>query len=173
MSKSAMFRHLMISITLLTSLACTAAGETAEKDIEWLFVQNARAATLADGVLTLEGVSPTTVFFSDRPERQAAHGLTSEFVTFWSTGGGSDNFKKDPPNATLSIVTEETADDVVVTLSNPMLDGDTLRYDVTIIDGRDQVEGGPASLFVDVVGMPLTPVSYAGVRRRTVRRVAY
>jgi small neutral amino acid transporter SnatA (MarC family) len=51
--------------------------------------------------------------------------------------------------------------------------GDTLRYDVTVIEGRDQVEGGPTSLFVDVIGMPLTPVSAAGVGRRTVRRVAF
>lgn len=105
------------------------------------FVQNSQAVTLEDGVLTLEGVRPTTVFFSDRPERMAGHGLTSQLVTFWTTGGCSDNFKKDPPNATLSIVTEETADDIVVTLTNPRLTGDTLRYEVTIIDGRDQAAG--------------------------------
>jgi hypothetical protein len=162
---------------LLAVLVGTAAADTAEKHIEWLFVQNARTVTLEDGVLTLEGVSPTTLFFSDRPEKIAAHGLTSEFVTFWTTGGGSDNFRKDPPNATLSIVTEETAEDIVMTLTNPRLNGDTLRYDVTIIEGRDKVVGGPSSLFVDLIGMPLTPLSVAGVdrrvARRTVRRVAF
>ena len=168
-----MKRYLMISLVLLAVLVSTVAASAAVKDIEWLFVQNARAATLEDGVLTLDGVSPTTVFFSDRPERLGAQGLTSEFVTYWTTGGGSDNFKKDPPNATLSIVTEETADDIVLTLTNPRLDGDTLRYDVTVIEGKDEVVGGPASLFVDVIGMPLTPVSVAGVDRRTVRRVAF
>jgi hypothetical protein len=92
-------------ILLLAVFVGTVAGDSKEEEIEWLFVQNARAVTLEDGVLTLDGVSPTTVFFSDRPERLAAQGLTSEFVTFWTTGGGSDNFRKDPPNATLSIVT--------------------------------------------------------------------
>jgi hypothetical protein len=172
-----MTRYLMISLMLLALFVGPLAGDSKEKEIEWLFVQNARAVTLEDGVLTLDGVSPTTVFFSDRPERLAAQGLTSEFVTFWTTGGGSDNFRKDPPNATLSIVTEATAEDIVLTLTNPRLDGDTLRYDVSVIEGRDQVEGGPTSLFVDVIGMPLTPVSAAGVdrrvTRRTVRRMAY
>ena len=31
-------------------------------------------------------------------------------------GGGSDSFKKVPPNATLSLVSENTMDDVVLTL---------------------------------------------------------
>jgi len=35
------------------------------------------------------------------------------------TGAG----EPDPPNATLSIVTDETMDDVVLTLANPRLDG--------------------------------------------------
>jgi hypothetical protein len=32
--------------------------------------------------------------------------------------------------------------------------------------------GGPASLFIDIIGMPLTPMSYAGVARRTAYRRA-
>ncbi len=172
---------LFIGITLLALGAQPAAAPStddgSDKNIEWLFVQNAQSVTLEDGLLTLRGITPTTLFFSDRPEKIAAHGLTSEFVTFWSTGGGSDNFEKSPPNATLAIVSEDGAEDVVVTLTNPRLDGDTLRYDVTLIEGPANVEGGPCSLFVDVIGMPLTPVSVAGVgrrvTRRTVRRMAY
>jgi hypothetical protein len=34
--------------------------------------------------------------------------------------------------------------------------------------------GGPVALFIDVIGMPLTPLSYAGVARRTAyRRAVY
>ena len=169
-----MNRLFVTCLVVVALSAGVAVGEdAADQKIEWLFVQNAHKATLRDGVLTLDGVSPTTVFFTDRPERMAAQGLTSEFVTYWTTGGGSDNFKKDPPNATLSLVADKSDDDVVLTLTNPRLDGDTLRYDVTVLEGRDKVEGGPAALFVDIIGMPLTPVSAAGVRRRTVRRVAF
>jgi hypothetical protein len=32
--------------------------------------------------------------------------------------------------------------------------------------------GGAVSVFIDVIGMPLTPLSYAGVARRGVRRAA-
>jgi len=31
-------------------------------------------------------------------------------------------------------------------------------------------EGGLASLFIDIIGMPLTPLSFAGARRRMWRR---
>ena len=172
-----MNRYLVILIATMVVSGASADNQPAEQQIEWLFVQNAHSVTLKDGVLTLEGISPTTLFFSDRPEKIAAHGLTSEFMTFWSSGGGSDNFKKSPPNATLSIVTEDYAVDIVLTLTNPMLDGDTLRYDAAVIEGRDNVEGGPCSLFVDIIGRPLTPVSIAGVdrrvSRRTVRRMVY
>ena len=172
-----MAKYLMILLAALLALGACRQGDTTEENIEWLFVQNAHSVTLRDGVLTLDGIAPTMLFFSDRPEKIAAHGLTSEFVTFWSTGGGSDNFEKSPPNAALSIVSEDGTEDVVVTLTNPRLNGDTLQYDVTVIEGRDDVEGGPCSLFVDVIGMPMTPVSVAGVSRRvtrrTVRRMAY
>ncbi|MGW8283377.1 MAG: hypothetical protein ACWGON_08775, partial [Gemmatimonadota bacterium] len=127
--------------------------------------------SLSDGVLTLYGISPATLFFSDRPERISAHGLTSQFVTYWQRIG-DDTFADDPPNATLAIVENDVADDVVLTLMDPELDGETLTYAVAVLEGSDSLEGGPCSLFVDPIGMPLTPVSYAGVRRRTVRRVA-
>jgi hypothetical protein len=29
---------------------------------------------------------------------------------------------------------------------------------------------GPASVFVDIIGLPFTPLSFAGVARRTARR---
>jgi hypothetical protein len=40
------------------------------------------------------------------------------------------------------------------------------------LDGDMPVLGESVSVFIDVVGMPLTPVSYAGVRRRAYRRAA-
>lgn len=52
-----MTRYLMISLVLSAVFAGTAAGDTAEKDIEWLFVQNAQAVTLEDDVLPLTPVS--------------------------------------------------------------------------------------------------------------------
>jgi hypothetical protein len=41
---------------------------------------------------------------------------------------------------------------------------------VKILEGKIPASAGPASLFIDIIGMPLTPVSFAGARRRMWRR---
>jgi hypothetical protein len=140
-----------------------------DKKVPLLFVQTAKGATLANGKLTLSGVSPMTVFFSDRPTRVAGHVATSEMIPLWSEG--KDSFLKDPPNATLSTFTADgKVGNVVVELKNPGLKGDQMTYDVRVLEGKlpDKAEG--ASLFIDVIGMPLTPLSYAGAARRAARR---
>ena len=60
--------------------------------------------------------------------------------------------------------------DVVVELMDPHLHGSTLTYKVEILDGEMPAVGGPNSLFIDVIGRPLSPVSVAGVNRRDRRR---
>jgi hypothetical protein len=47
--------------------------------IEEMFVQGARGAVDADGLLTLTSLAPTTLYFSDRPERHVGH-MTTERV---------------------------------------------------------------------------------------------
>jgi hypothetical protein len=118
--------------------------------------------------LTLNGVSPVTLFFSDRPERIAGNMKTAAFVPFWSEG--SDSFLSDPPNADLSILEDSTLRQVVVVLRDPVLEADSLHYSVQIVDGDMPVLGKEVSLFIDVIGMPRTPISYAGVARRSYRR---
>jgi hypothetical protein len=137
-----------------------------------LFVQNAQGVELAaDGrTLTLKGLSPTTLFFSDRPVRIAGHYLTAEYLQFWKAG--PDSFLKDPPNATLSVFEKgkDELSDIVVTLRNPRLSGNDLSYDITVISGTLPKTSGPASLFIDIIGLPFTPLSFAGVARRTAYR---
>jgi len=137
-----------------------------------LFVQNAQGVDVAaDGrTLTLKGLSPTTLFFSDRPVRIAGHYLTGEYLQFWKAG--PDSFLKDPPNATLSVFEKgkDELSDVVVTLRNPRLSGNDLSYDIAVISGMLPKSGGPASLFIDIIGLPFTPLSFAGVARRTAYR---
>ena len=138
-----------------------------------LFVQNAQGVVIsADGkTLTLKGLSPTTLFFSDRPVRIAGHYRTSEYLEFWKAG--PDSFLKDPPNATLSAFHEgkDELSDVVVTLRNPRIQGKDLSYDITVISGKlPAANAGPVSLFIDIIGLPFTPLSFAGVARRTAYR---
>jgi hypothetical protein len=140
------------------------------KDVQMLFVQNAKDVVMKDGRLTLIGVSPTTIFFSDRPKRIAGHMHTEDFVLEWQKGAGPESFRTDPPNATLSIFAEDHIVDVVVELKNPRLAGGGLLYDIDVLEQDEPIPSGPVSLFIDPIGEPLSPGSIAGVRRRTRRR---
>ncbi|WP_298872137.1 hypothetical protein [uncultured Bradyrhizobium sp.] len=138
-----------------------------------LFVLNSRGATLQNGKLVLVKVSPNAIVFADRPVRAAGHDLTSRIVEDW--GAGSDNFQKDPPNATVSAFQKDGSGvrDAVVVLKNPKLDGEDLAFDVDVLEGDIKGADGAASVFIDIIGRPFTPMSFAGVGRRTAYRGAY
>jgi hypothetical protein len=151
-----------------TVVAVEEAPAPAAEQLEFLFVQGADSVTLADGVLRMGGVNQATLYFSDRPDRVAGHLTTQEFVDTW--GDGDDSFASNPPNATLSILTGDQPQEIVVVLTDPKLEDGDLIYNVSVLEGSDAAVGGSCSLFIDIIGMPLTPVSYAGVARRTMRR---
>jgi hypothetical protein len=148
------------------------AQDTTVPTADFLFVQTATAMAFdADqSRLTLSGLSPVTLFFSDRPDRIAGNMNTAAFVPFWSEG--KDSFLSDPPNADLSIMEDGELHQTVVVLEDPVLDGPDLHYTVRIIDGEMPVTGENVSVFIDIIGMPLTPLSVAGVDRRAFRRAA-
>jgi hypothetical protein len=146
----------------------TATGKQSEKNVDVLFVQNAKDVTFKNGKLVLQGVNPVTVCFTDRPARLAGHMQTSKFVPLWSQG--KDSFLKDNPNATLSIFSGDNVSDLVVELSNPQLSGDDLTYDARLLEGTPPANGAACALFIDIIGMPATPMSYAGAARRAWRR---
>jgi hypothetical protein len=52
------------------------------------------------------------------------------------------------------------------------LNGNDLTYSVKVVDGDMPERGSDVSVFIDIIGMPLTPLSYAGVARRSFRRAA-
>jgi hypothetical protein len=60
-----------------------------------------------------------------------------------------------------------------MTLSDPQLAGRDLSYAVQVLEGTPPASAGAASLFIDIIGMPLTPVSFAGAGRRCWRRSFY
>jgi hypothetical protein len=136
--------------------------------IEALFVQTAHDVSYDDGKLTLHILAPTTLFFSDRPDRVTGHITSEEFVDSWDKG--DDSFESNPPNAVLSIFHPDGVSDVVVELMSPELTGNDITYDILILDGEIPAIGGPSALFIDTVGRPMTPVSAAGMHRRDRRR---
>jgi hypothetical protein len=153
---------------VVISSAMLSAAESPAGKAEFLFVQSARRMRYRNGVLTLVDVNPVTVVFSDRPQRLAGHMLTEAFVPFWSEG--DDSFEDDPPNADLAILEGGQDDNVVLTLHSPRLEGPDLSYRVDALEGQPPATGGAASLFIDIIGRPLTPVSFAGANRRMWRR---
>lgn len=150
--------------------AMAQSAETPAKQADFLFVQTAKRVAFdkSKSKLTLHGVSPITIFFSDRPERIAGNMKTAAFVPFWSKG--KDSFLADAPNADISILEGDSLRQVVAVLESPKLQGDNLSYTVKILQGEMPAAGADVSVFIDVIGMPLTPISYAGAARRGYRR---
>ncbi len=142
----------------------------AASNVQYLLVQTAPSVRYEDGSLILESVNDMTLYFSDRPERITGWMTTVEHVESWASG--DDSFASDPPNADLWILDGEESLEIVVVLTNPRLSGGDLIYDVEILEGEMLSSAGPSALFIDIVGHPLTPVSVAGVARRTSRRTA-
>jgi hypothetical protein len=148
-------------------------GATKPQVVPSLIVFNSKGATLQSGKLVLTGIAPNSIVFADRPVRSAGHELTSRIVEDW--GSGSDNFAKDPPNATISVFQSDGSGvrDAVIVLKSPKIEGENLAFDVDVLEGDIKGADGPASVFIDIIGLPFTPLSVAGVARRTAYRGAY
>ena len=164
-----MKRHRIAWATFVVGLALTTFGALAQEPVKKphvplektigqvtptgpvpsLAVINSQGATLADGKLTLTGVSKNSIVFADRPVRAAGHVTTEQFLMQWDEG--KDNFAIDPPNATISVLGGDGSDvsDAVVTLKTPKLEGTTLTFDVAVLEGSLTGATGPAALFID------------------------
>jgi hypothetical protein len=134
--------------------------------IDALFVQSATALSSGPGTITLHGLTDSTVYFADRPRREIGHIPSHRFVELWEAG--ANRFAIDPPNAVLSFLDEDgpELEDAVLVLREPRLEGDTLSYSVEILEGSLPRRSGPCSLFIDVFGRPLSPVSGSVAQRR-------
>ena len=70
------------------------------EDMEALFVQTSASMTSDGGSITLHGLSPSTLYFADRPAaRGRAHVVPS---VRGALGDGDNSFADNPPNAVLS-----------------------------------------------------------------------
>ncbi len=161
-----------VGLLLPLAAAALATGARAEETPQLLFVQSAADLETDGETLRLKNANPLTLFFSDRPERIAGHYKLDEWEKLWTEG--KDSFLKDHPNAVLSVFEPESEDatDVVVELVDYKQEGADLVYQIKVIKGTLPKKGGQSSLFIDIIGMPLTPMSYAGVARRTAYRAA-
>jgi hypothetical protein len=145
----------LLALTSLPQPGFAQSPAAGDQQIQLLFVQNGTGIVFdpAKGTLRLKNVTPSTLFFSDRPVRLAGHLHTKdEFLPMW--GQTADSFVKDPPNATVSTVEPGKPDlaNFVVKLQKPRLDGNDLIYTVTVIEGAPPKTGGATAIFIDILG---------------------
>lgn len=157
-------RRALLSIALMLAAAVVAMrlGMLAESKADepapmFMFVQLADDLKTdpAASTLRLVNVNQQTVYFSDRPVRLAGHLKMADYLKEWTKAEGADNFKADPPNATLSVYEPGQVDNTlaVVELSHPVLDGADLVYSYKLLDGAMPKSGGAATLFIDAIGI--------------------
>jgi hypothetical protein len=164
-----------VAASSLASLKAALAQPTPEapQEADFLFVQSSKGLTFdkETSKLTLTGVSPVTVFFTDRPDRIAGNMKTTAFIPFWSVG--KDSFKSNPPNADVSLLNDGKLTQIIVELQDPVLAGDNLTYTVKLLQGEMPAKADDVSVFIDIIGRPLTPYSFAGAARRGYRRAYF
>ena len=140
-----------LGVALLTGPALADPTETikaAGKDASWLFIQTAQQVQFDGKTLTLSGVSPSVVMFTDRPKRAAEAIPTATFLKSWDVGG-KRSFRSDPPNAGLTSIVDGKLQTATVELKQPHLDGTTLTYQARVIEGTPPPTAGASSLFID------------------------
>jgi hypothetical protein len=125
----------------------------AGKDASWLFIVTAEGVAFDGTTLTLSGVSPSVVMFTDRPKRVAEALPIDWFDGKWSQGG----FQSDPPNAGLTTIVDGELQTATVELTNPHRDGTTLTYQARVLEGTPPASGGTSSIFIDSACGPLDP----------------
>ena len=143
-----------VSLSILAWYVQTVRTAADQADPTFLYVQTAHSGSLSpEGVdgqrtLTLNDVSPVTVYFADRPDRETGHEPTEDFIANWNQG--EDSFASNPPNAALDIFGEDSQNILIVELMSAQYDvqNQTLEYQVLILD--DETEGHIPETFNEV-----------------------
>jgi hypothetical protein len=171
MGKKVLVVFALLAMSLLFLSSEILANETEELEAEinntFMFVQTAQSGTLVpvageDNLytLTLMGVSPQTVAFSDRPERVVVQAPMQKFLDGMCFSPDSG------PNAAIEILDADKEEDLaVVELFDPAYDdaNQTLQYNVSIMKEANLTYAefneradkslpesfGPAALFID------------------------
>ena len=168
-----------ICLTILVSVfivwnefAMAQESEADEYICDALFVSNAKEMAFDGHILSMIGIDKTITYFCDRPIRFAGQMHLEEVRELVSVG--KNNFGDIPPNAALSILDKEGKIITVVLhlYKKPNVKENEIEYPVKVLLGELPKTGGASTMFIDVVGVPVSPGSVAGAKRRTRRRTA-
>lgn len=148
-----MRRSFLASLGGLLAMPSLVRAQTAP--LQFMFVQMAESLIATEDSIRLLGVSPQTVFFTDRPNRIAGHLTMAAYLEEWTARAGPDNFAADPPNASLSVYEPGREENgiSIIRISHPRLDGRDLSYRYRAIQGPVPRAGGATTLFIDWIGV--------------------
>ena len=79
--------------------------------------------------ITITGVPPTSMWFTDRPEHVAGAESTEDLLTEFFA-----NYPNNPPNATISMLVGGQPETRIITLSDPVLNGSTIEFTSTPLE---------------------------------------
>ncbi len=135
-----------VMLTLLPGLVFAENVIDDSKNTGYLFVLSAASGSIQGDTLTLNRV-PNVIYFSDHPARKAGHISVYKFVEMWDKG--SDSFKADPPNATLSVLKKDGANNIVVELTGVEQKRDSVVFKVAVLEGKVNRELYSGVLYID------------------------
>ncbi len=150
-------RRLLIG--LVTALLLSSGGPSLAQDyaddgsftidhpLKLLLAQTAKQLRFDGETMILDGMSPATLFFADRPQRLTGHFSNADFVQLWNSG--EQSFAADPPNAAVALLEEANKAPVIVELKSVALVDDALHYKVKVLQGELPAQTGGVGLFID------------------------
>ncbi|MDA7946716.1 MAG: hypothetical protein MPJ78_04495 [Hyphomicrobiaceae bacterium] len=110
------------------------------------YVQQAASMKFDGKTLTLNGLAPSTIFFSDAPYRLAGAVDLKTFTGLWD---GNGPFANTPPNAALSVLGKPGDVPAIVELTSAQTDGNGIKYGVKTVSGKLPDSAENVALFID------------------------
>ena len=146
--KKAQWILLPLSLLIIAFPGITQAKHVIDssKNPGMLIVISGSSGVYSDDTLTLNGV-PNVVYFSDRPGRVSGHVSLSDFEKIWNDS--QSEFSGDPPNAALSVLDRDSAENAVIELLSAEVKDNSVSFKVKILQGKVPESFGPSSIFID------------------------
>ncbi|EHK54299.1 hypothetical protein [Allomesorhizobium alhagi] len=165
-------RNLLLAATAVAATAVPLRprpARAADDVADFLFVQTASAMTFdkPTSKLTLEGIGATTC--SSRTAPSALLGTWIRRLSYRSGARARTAPFRSAERRLVAFLEADKLQQVVVVLEGPELNGNDLTHTVKVV-GEMPEKGSEVSVFIDIIGMPLTPLSYAGAARRGFRQ---
>lgn len=140
------------------------AMSSAGSDVAFLFALTGTGFGMnLNGRITIKGVSPTALYFSDRPYRLVGSMAIEDFVAQWEVG--DDTFAENPPNALISCFDDGGLSNLVAILTEPELSDGDLSFAVEVLAGKLVPSHGPVNVTIDAASCArsVTPESTSHV----------